>query len=44
MVTKAKEWYSFKVPRLLTTYNGLKASKYGSNFKVLIITHLINGC
>ena len=32
MKTVDKQWYTIKVPRLSTTYNGYKTSKYGSNF------------
>ena len=33
MVTKDKQWCTFNVLRLSTTYNGYKISKYASNFK-----------
>ena len=43
MVTKDKQWLTFKVLRLLVNYNGSNSSKYALNFKFPIITHLING-
>ena len=39
MVTKDKQWCTFNVLRLSTTYNGYKTSKYASNFKFPIITY-----
>ena len=34
MVTMDKQWCTFNVLRLSTTYNGYKTSKYASNFKI----------
>ena len=39
MVTKDKQWLTFKVLRLLVNYNGSNSSKYALNFKFPIITH-----
>ena len=44
MVTKNKQWCTFDILRQSTTYSGYKTSKYDSNFKFPIITHLIYGC
>ena len=41
MVTKDQQWCTFKVLRILTTYNGYNMSKYASNFKIPYY-HLLN--
>ena len=39
MVSKDKQWGTFKVLMLSTTLNENNTSKYASNFKLPIITH-----